>query len=267
MPTLKDIRGVIIDMDGVIWRGREILPGVSEFFELLQSLDLRFIVATNNSTVVPERVTHRFAEIGIVVEPEQVLTSSVATTQYMLETWPDLHYAFCIGEDGLRGALQSAGYQLTKGADGAHAVVVGFDHDVNWSKLEEATLAIVSGARFIGTNPDPSIPTERGLAPGNGAILAALKAATQVEPTVIGKPEPHIYLLAMERMHIDPELTLVLGDRLETDILGGQNAGMRTSLVLTGVTRRDDLDASSIKPDWVFEDLPHATRRLAEARA
>jgi 4-nitrophenyl phosphatase len=266
MPSFHDIQGFIIDMDGVIWRGHEILPGVREFFKLLQSNDLPFLVATNNSTAIPEIISKRFAEFGIKLDPNHVVTSSNATAQFVERNFPDIRRVYCIGEEGLQGALTSKGYHLTASANDAQAVIVGFDRHVNWSKLEEATLAIVGGAHFIGTNPDPSIPTERGVAPGSGAILAALQVATNVEPLIVGKPGPYIYLMAMERVQIEAHQTFIVGDRLETDIAGGIQAGMPTCLVLTGVTRREDLQSSPIQPDWVFNNLTEITAKLRKDR-
>lgn len=266
MPSLKDIHAFIVDMDGVIWRGKRTLPGVQAFFQLLEENNLPFLVATNNSTAIPERISEKFAELHIDLDPEQIVTSSSATAQFIGQTFPEIERIYCIGEQGLQRELHAMGFQLTAGADDAQAVVVGFDHHINWSKLEEATLAILDGALFIGTNPDPSIPTERGIAPGNGAVLAALRAATKVDPHIVGKPEPHIYLMATERIQAQPQRTLVIGDRLETDIAGGRRAGMPTCLMLTGVSRKEDLETSSIQPDWVFSDLTELTAKLREER-
>jgi 4-nitrophenyl phosphatase len=266
MTTFKDIRAFIVDMDGVIWRGKKILPGVRGFFRLLETHNLPFLVATNNSTVIPEQISSKFAKLDIHLKPEQVVTSSSATARFIGRTYPEIKRVYCIGEEGLQRALTSQGFGLTEGADEAQAVVVGFDYQINWSKLEEATLAIVNGAHFIGTNPDPSIPTERGLAPGNGAILAALRAATNVDPCIVGKPEPHLYRMATEWIQTEPHQTLVIGDRLETDIAGGIRAGMPTCLVLTGVSRREDLEASAVQPDWVFNNLTEIAAKLRRER-
>jgi len=147
---------------------------------------------------------------------------------------------------------------------GAGAVVVGMDRDLNWRKLVEAGLAIAAGAAFIGTNPDRTFPTERGLGPGNGAILAALETATRRPPVIVGKPEPPLFLEATSRLAVPPAETLVVGDRLETDIVGGARVRMQTALLLTGVTSAADLSGYEIQPDWIFEDLPALLQRLPE---
>ena len=133
---------------------------------------------------------------------------------------------------------------------------------MGWEQLAEAALAIQAGALFLGTNPDVTFPTERGLVPGNGAVLAALETATGVKAKIIGKPEPHLYLQATAYLQSEPEHSLVIGDRLETDILGGQRAGMMTALIHTGVTQSHELASSLIQPDYVFDDLPQLRRAL-----
>ena len=172
---------------------------------------------------------------------------------------------YVIGEHTLHKTLSRAGYDIRSLSAGVRAVVVGIDRQVDWSKLTEASLAIRAGAMFVGTNPDPSFPTERGLAPGNGAILAALQTTTGVKPVIIGKPEPYLFRQALARLGTPPEATLVLGDRLETDILGGKQAGMPTGLLLTGVTRQEDLAGATIQPDYVFEDLPGFLKAFSES--
>jgi 4-nitrophenyl phosphatase len=165
---------------------------------------------------------------------------------------------YAIGEEGLRVALQKKATLVEREAD---FVVVGMDSELTYEKLRVATLLIRSGARFIATNPDRTLPTEEGLVPGNGAALAALEAATGVAPFVVGKPEPAVFDLALDRMGIGKEGVAVIGDRLETDILGGQKAGLATILVLSGATSRPELENSPLKPDFVFENV----RQLYEA--
>jgi 4-nitrophenyl phosphatase len=138
---------------------------------------------------------------------------------------------------------------------------------LTWEMLVQATLAIRAGARFVGTNPDPTFPSEIGIGPGAGSILAALKAASEIEPVIIGKPEPHLFRAALARLGTQPEDTAVVGDRLETDILGGSRVGLTTILVMTGVTTNDDLSRSEIMPDWTFDDLDALSRALEGHRA
>jgi 4-nitrophenyl phosphatase len=200
--------------------------------------------------------------MGIEAPEEHVLTSALASAEFMKNEFASGTPIYAIGEEPLRKALVDATFVLTKAADTARAVVVGMDRKVNWKQLMEATLAIRGGALFVGTNPDTTFPIERGLVPGNGALLAALESATGVRAKVIGKPEPHLFLQAAAYLQTEQDQTLVVGDRLETDILGGQRAGMSTALILTGVTSRDDLASSSIHPDYVFDDLHQLSRAL-----
>jgi 4-nitrophenyl phosphatase len=257
----------ILDMDGVLWRGEASLPGVGEFFDLLRRLGKSFILATNNAMTTPDRIVDRLAGAGARIGLQDVLTSAQATAAYLRKQLPAGAPLFVIGEEGLQQALQQAGFTLLDQGAGAAAVVAGMDRKATWEKLAQASLAIGKGAAFFGTNPDRSFPVEGGFVPGAGALLAAVQAATGVAPQVIGKPETPLFLEAIERLKSQPSQTLVVGDRLETDILGGQRAGMQTILILTGVTSRDMLARSMIQPDWVYHDLPALTRALGEGGA
>ncbi len=255
MADLTNITGMIIDMDGVLWRGETFLPGVSEFFKFVRARSIRFILATNNATASPERVMSRLAEIGVNIDSDEVLTTAAATATFLKDLKPEGSQVFVIGETALQVALEEAGFRVTSNHENAEAVVVGFDRELTYMKLAKASFAIAEGAIFVGTNPDPSFPVENGQAPGNGAILAAVQTTTGVDPIIVGKPEPHLYDQAIERLKIPHDRVLVLGDRLTTDILGAHRAGMASALLLTGVTSREELETSSVKPDWVFKDL------------
>ncbi|HET7010810.1 MAG TPA: HAD-IIA family hydrolase [Anaerolineales bacterium] len=261
----SNILALILDMDGVLWRGGELLPGVGRLFEVVERRGLATAIATNNATVTPDSVVERLAAAGVDYPKDRVVTSAHAAAGYLARTYgPELR-VHVIGEAPLTRALREAGYVPVSGEDSPQAVVVGMDRSLDWSKLVEATLAIRRGAAFIGTNPDRTFPSERGIGPGNGAVLAALEAATGITPIIVGKPEPHLFLEAVQRLGVDPGATLVVGDRLETDILGGRRADMPTALVLTGVTQRDQLDQSEVKPDLVFDALDDLAGWLASA--
>lgn len=262
MGKLSEIQGFVIDMDGVLWRGARLMPDVDAFFELLRARYLPFVLVTNNASQTAEEVRGKLDVFGISIEAKDVLTSASGSAEFLLEQKLDSPRVYVIGEPPLRESLKAAGFQISKRADGVSAVVVGIDFDLRWKHLEQAAYALENGAFFLGTNPDRSFPTEHGLAPGNGATLAALEAATGREPTIYGKPEPHLFTDALKRMGTRPERTLALGDRLETDILGGQRAGLNTALVLTGVTDAEMLERSRIQPDWVFEDLAAVTEAI-----
>ena len=260
MPELADLRALIIDMDGVLWRGDTPLPGLIEFFALLRERGLKYVLATNNASKTPEQYVGKLAGMGVAVGRDQILTSSVATALYLKEIAPSGARIYAIGEDGVREALKEAGFRLS--TDGSEYVVVGMDRGLTWDKLAQATLNIRAGAQFIGTNPDLTLPTERGITHGNGAILAALQAATGITPAIIGKPEPIIYRQAMALLGAGPDQTAAVGDRLETDILGAIHAGISSILVLSGVTSRKELEGSPYQPDWVFESILDLTQEL-----
>lgn len=260
------IRGWIIDMDGVLYRGGTPLPGMVDFIPLLRARGLSFLIVTNNATATPDAVVRKLAGMGASISPQEVLSSALATANWLKGELDSGAAIYVIGEEGLRAALTEAGFRLAGVADDASAVVVGMDRKVTWEKMAEAALAIEAGAMFVGTNPDPSFPIERGLVPGNGAILAALQATTDVAPKIIGKPEVPLFQQAAERIGVQPPHIMVLGDRLSTDILGGQRAGMQTGLMLTGVTDRETLKASGIQPDRVFSDLFHVMKEIRESQ-
>lgn len=263
MADLSTIDGLVIDMDGVLWRGGRPLAGLEAFFTLLRARKLPFVLATNNATQTPERVRAKLHDFGVAVEPLEVLTSAAGAARFLREAQPRATRVYAIGEDGLRQALQAEGFEIADHADGVEAVVVGMDFSLKWESLEQAAYALNRGVYFLGTNPDRSFPTEYGLAPGNGATLAALQTATGREPVIYGKPEPHLFLHALDRTGTAAERTLAVGDRLETDVLGGQRAGLMTALVLTGVADSAELENSEVVPDWVFEDLAALTAALA----
>jgi 4-nitrophenyl phosphatase len=255
MIELDSIQGFIIDLDGVIWRGEKLLPGVSAFFNELDRRNIPYIFATNNASTTPRKICLNAERMGFKMLETQIITSSQAAVNLLRQKLPEGADIYVIGEEGIQEALQQAHFQTINSAEQAQAVVVGMDRNVNWAKMAEAAYAISNGAIFLGTNSDPSFPTERGLAPGNGAILHALQLTTGVNPIVVGKPEPYLFLQAFDRLGTKPDQTLVVGDRLTTDILGGINAGALTALILTGVTSSSDLATSSIQPDFVFETL------------
>jgi len=250
---LRPIGNLIVDMDGVLYRGDEVIPGAQEFFAFLRECPIGFILATNNSTRTAQQYVDKLARMGVEVALSEILTSSQATAMYLETLVPPGTRVYVIGEEGLEIAVRERGYIIS--GDGAELVVVGMDRRLTYEKLKVATLLIRGGARFIGSNPDTTLPTEEGFIPGNGAMLAALEVSTGVAPTVIGKPERTIFELALAKLGSSKEDTAIVGDRLDTDILGGHNAGLTTILVLSGATTRQDADSAPVKPDLVFEDI------------
>ena len=255
---LASIRHLIVDMDGVLWRGDEPMPALSEFFAFLRQRQIDFVLATNNASRTPGQYVDKLARFGVEVSPRCVLTSAEAAAAYLVSTAPSGARVYPIGEEGLWRALEQRGFVLTD--EGADYVVVGWDRQLTWDKLATAALLIHAGAGFVGTNPDVNYPTERGPVPGNGAQLAALEATTGVPPVVIGKPEPRMYQQALQLMGASPETTAVVGDRLDTDIAGGVRAGLASVLVLSGITTQADLVTSSVKPDLVCADIEDLVR-------
>lgn len=273
MEPFSNIRALIIDMDGVLWHGEQPMPGLTDFFQTLRDQQIRFILATNNARLTQEQYVIKLAQMGVEVSRNEILTSSMATALYLTEhTNPAESRVFVIGEDGAKQPLIERGFTLTELYElnddkdnpnmGADIVVCGMDKNLSWDKLATATLNIRAGAQFIGTNADTTLPTERGLTHGNGAILAALQAATGVTPTIIGKPEPIIYQQALALLGVDPAQTVAIGDRLETDILGAVRTGIRSLMVLSGVSTEEDIKAADYRPTWVMPDIRAVTQAL-----
>lgn len=264
MLDLTDARAFIIDMDGVLWHGEKPLPGLLEFFAVLRERRLKFVLATNNAASTPEQYVAKLARMGVAVGREEVLTSSLATAAYLADrAVPAETKVFAIGEDGVQQALAEKGFILRGLYEiDADYVVCGMDKGISWDKLATATLNIRAGAKFIGTNPDTSLPTERGVTHGNGAILAAIHAGSGVAPVVIGKPEPIMYQQAMACLQIDPAHTVAIGDRLETDILGAIKADIRSVMVLTGISDEAEVEREGYGPTWVVPGLPEITEAL-----
>lgn len=273
MEPFTNIRALIIDMDGVLWHGDQPMPGLTDFFQTLRDQQIRFILATNNASLTQDQYVAKLAQMGVQVSHHEILTSSMATALYLTEhTNPAEIRVFVIGEDGAKQPLIDRGftltglYELNDDKDnpnmGADIVVCGKDSTLSWDKLATATLNIRAGAKFIGTNADTTLPTERGLTHGNGAILAALQAATGVIPTIIGKPEPIIYQQALALLDIDPAQTVAIGDRLETDILGAVRTGIRSLMVLSGVSTEEDVKTTDYRPTWVMPDIRAVTQAL-----
>lgn len=259
MTPLTGIRNLIIDMDGVLWHGDSALPGLPEFFQFLRQRQIRFVLATNNASRTPEQYLAKLSRMEVEVGKDEILTSAQAAAIYLSDIAPKGAAVYTIGEAGVVEALTEKGFMVTDGE--ADYVVVGMDRGLTWQKLEGATLNIRAGATFIGTNPDTTLPTERGIVQGNGSVLALLQTASEVAPIIVGKPQPIMYQQAMSRLGGSPAETAALGDRLETDILGAVRAGIRSIFVLSGISKREQLAAVDYAPDWVFNDIAHLTER------
>jgi 4-nitrophenyl phosphatase len=241
-------------MDGVLYRGDTPLPGAQALVDWLTEREFPFVLLTNNSTLDSLAYERRLAEMGIHVPAGQIITSASAAADYLAGNCAPGCRVLIVGESGLQASVAARGLKIVE--EDPEVVLVGMDRHLTYAKLATAALAIRAGARFIATNPDRTLPTEAGEAPGAGAIVAALVAATDQTPLVIGKPEPAMLELALARLATPPERTAMLGDRLETDILGGQRVGMLTILVLSGATKEAPPSTAEIRPTWVFSGLP-----------
>lgn len=249
----QQIKAFILDMDGVIWKDNESIGDIKRIFNTLSSKGLRFSFATNNSTLTPDMYVDKLSKFGIHINSNLIVNSTVAIAKKLLDHFPSGGGLFMIGEKGLISMLSQYGfYQDT---EKPLAVVAGMDRQVTYEKLAQATYFIRSGALFFGTNPDKTFPTPRGLAPGAGSILAAIEAASGKQPIIGGKPEPAIINISLDQLNLNPSQVLVIGDRLDTDILSGIRAGCKTALVLSGVSTLDDLKHFEYKPDIVAPDL------------
>lgn len=262
---LQRVKGWIIDMDGVLYRDTEPIPGARELLAAFSKEGVPFLLLTNNSALTPDQYARKISAMGMAVPEEQILTSALATAAYLDEKAEPGSSVYVIGSDGLLQALRHSRVRITDDYREARYVTVGLNRKLTFQHLQDATLAIRRGAQFIGTNPDRTLPTPMGEIPGNGAILAALQAATDVEPLVIGKPQPGIFDWARSRLGLPAQEVACLGDRLETDVLGGQRAGLVTVFVLSGVSTEEDLAGFAPKPDAVFAD-PFDLLRAWKAR-
>lgn len=254
---LRAARGFVFDMDGVLYRGDEPLAGVADAFAALEVRGRRFMLATNNSMSTPASYVQKLAKMGLTVPAEAILTSALATRDYLIETLPADAGVFVVGMPALREQLfEAAPYHPVQfGEENPAAVVVGLDLTFDYAKLKTAAAAIRAGARFVATNADATLPTEAGLVPGAGSIVAAISTATGRAPEVIGKPGTPLIDASLARMGVAPEEAVMIGDRLDTDILAGQRAGLLTVLVLTGVSTREEIPLSPVRPDLVLSDL------------
>jgi 4-nitrophenyl phosphatase len=256
---LAGVRAVLFDMDGVIYVGKRPLPGVQGMLDYLDATGRGWLCITNNASMTSQQFAGKLAAMGIRVAPEHILGSSEATAQWLAEQvacgWPQ-GKVYVMGMEGLRAALTGKGFELTADPFDATYVVSGAKFDLTFNDLADAALGIRNGARFIGTNGDLTFPSERGQIPGAGSVLALLTAATGVQPIVIGKPNPPLYTIAMHRLGVHAEETLMVGDRHDTDILGALALGLKTTAVLTGISTQEELDAHPQKPHLIARDLP-----------
>ncbi|MCK4811959.1 MAG: HAD-IIA family hydrolase [Methanosarcinales archaeon] len=244
------MKAYILDLDGVIYRGSNPIDGAVDAVNRLQDR-AKMLFLTNNSTRSRSAVAARLDAAGIRCGAGDVITAGYAAAVYIRKRY-GASAVYPIGEAGLIEELKAEGHVISEDAE---FVVVGLDRDLNYEKLRIGLQNITNGARFIATNTDPVLPTEDGFVPGAGAIVSALETASGQSPLVIGKPNQPIMDIVIDHRGLDAEECIVVGDRLDTDILAGIRCGMRTVLVLTGVETRDSLRRSDIEPDLVIESI------------
>jgi len=256
-------KAFLIDMDGVINHGSRLIPGAREFVERLRKNRFPFLFITNNSYYTPRELKGRMAAIGIEVEERHFYTSAMATATFLEYQKPRCS-AFVIGGKGLLEELERHGITVTK--ERPDYVVVGETDEYDYLSIMEATFLIAEGAKFIGTNPDITGPTPRGPVPACGALVAPIEKVTGVRAYFIGKPNPAMMYWARKQIHVHSANCFMIGDRMDTDIVGGLEAGMTCCLVLTGVTSREMVGRFPYQPDYIFNSVGEIDPRAILSR-
>jgi 5'-nucleotidase len=241
-----------MDMDGVLIREQTVVPGANRFIERLRALERRFLVLTNNSMYTPRDLAARLTAIGLDVPEERIWTSAMATANFLDGQRPE-GSAFVVGEAGLTTALHAIGYTLTDRAP--DYVVLGETRTYSFERIARAIRLIAAGARFIATNPDPIGPTPDGPLPATGSVAALISRATGVEPYFVGKPNPLMMRSALNAIDAHSETSAMVGDRMDTDVVSGLEAGMHTVLVLTGITSRADAERFPYRPSRIVDSI------------
>ena len=249
---MESVKHFITDMDGVLVKGMQMIPGAGRFISRLQEQGREYLVLTNNSLYAPRDLAHRLHTVGLEIPTDRLFTSAMATADFLQSQRPQ-GTAFVIGASGLTQAIHDIGYVLTD-VDPDY-VVLGEIEGYNYEAVTKAVRLIEAGARFIATNPDVSGPSEAGTVPGCGAMAALIEKASGKAPFYVGKPNPLMMRSALNYLDVHSEDTVMVGDRMETDIVAGVESGMRTILVLSGVTRREDIDRFPYRPSWVLESV------------
>ena len=249
---MDGVKNYLFDMDGVILRGTTLIPGAKDFLLRLQSQKIPFSILTNNSLYTPRDLQMRLSYMGLEVPSEAIFTSALATAQFLHAQRPGGR-AYVIGESGLTTALHDIGYVLTD--QEPEYVVLGETITYSFERITLAIRFVTAGARFIATNPDVMGPGEGGIVPGTGAVAALVSAATGIKPYYVGKPNPLMMRTALRTLNAHSEDSVMVGDRMDTDIVAGIESGLRTILVLTGVTRREQVELFPYRPTWIRDSI------------
>jgi len=249
---MTSLKNYLTDMDGVLVSGRKLIPGADRFLSRLQELGAEYLVLTNNPLYTPVDLAHRLQAIGLDIPPERIFTSALATARFLQSQRPN-GTAFVIGESGLTEAIHEVGYVITD--INPDYVVLGETNTYNFEIVTKAIRLIAAGARFIATNPDASGPTEHGIVPACGSMAALIEKATGRTPFFVGKPNPLMMRTALNYLGIHSEDTVMIGDRMDTDIVVGVQSGMETMLVLSGVTKREDVENFPYRPTHIVNSI------------
>ncbi|WP_417217583.1 HAD-IIA family hydrolase [Arthrobacter sp.] len=250
--TPADIECWLTDMDGVLVHEERAIPGAAEMIERWVATSKRFLVLTNNSIYTPRDLCSRLESSGLVIPEENIWTSAMATAEFLRRQAPG-GKAFVIGEAGLTTALHDAGFILTD--RDPDFVVLGETRTYSFEAITQAIRLISNGARFITTNPDATGPSPEGLLPATGSVAALISAAVNRQPYVVGKPNPMMFRSALNRIEAHSETTAMIGDRMDTDIVAGMEAGLYTVLVHTGITQPADIERFPFRPDAVYPSV------------
>ncbi len=244
--------GFICDMDGVIYHGNKVLPGVKEFIQWLQKENKRFLFLTNSSERSQRELQDKLARMGILVEMEHFYTSALATASF-LHSQKSKGSAYVIGEAGLLNALYDIGYRMNN-VDPDY-VVMGEARSYSYEKIEQAVNLVINGAKLIGTNPDVNGPIENGIAPATAALIAPIEIATGKKAYFVGKPNPLMMRSALKKLQCRREDTVIIGDRMDTDIIAGIESEIDTCLVLSGITSQNEIDHFAYRPHFVLNGV------------
>lgn len=265
---LKSLSALIFDLDGVVWRGHTPIAGAVESIALLRAAGKKCFYCTNNSSLSQPAFADRLRAIGLELGDEDVISSAWATAQFLANEYSAGFSVFVVGADDLKDTLRAVGARIFSDEEAEHdtadCVVAGIDRQFTYEKLRRAQQQILRGARFIATNRDATFPVETGIVPGAGSIIAAIATAAGAQPLTVGKPEPLMLQLCVEKFGLDPRRTAMVGDRLDTDIACAHRAGLPALLVTTGVTSRagGETATGEEKPDGIFDDLPALCRAV-----
>jgi 4-nitrophenyl phosphatase len=253
---LKGVESVLLDMDGVMYVGNQGLPGAQELLNYLDASGRSWLCVTNNSSRTSATFSEKLAGMGVSVAADRILGSAEATASWLAQQHPAGTKVLMMGEQSMRDQLLSNHFELVSDPLEAEVVVATIFFGVNYSILTDLTLALRNGARFVATNPDPSLPTERGQVPGTGSLVALLSTASGKRPEYVGKPYPGMYEQAMKRVGTPAAATLMVGDRYDTDIAGALDLGLMTVGVTTGVNSAADFASQDRPPHLVLSGLP-----------